>query len=144
MAATARAFDQVDPLYGEVPAGGGERPLLHRLLRRLAGSGPVSEDGRTPVPRRGPAIVVANHPFGSLEGAALYTAALLPHRPESLQRLGPALEPGRSLVRDESQNGFAPLLRPHLRLGGKLLGFNVDPEFSWMPVVFGGSAPPVH
>ncbi|MFN0170466.1 MAG: lysophospholipid acyltransferase family protein [Bryobacteraceae bacterium] len=40
----------------------------------------------------------------------LYTATLFRYRPEFLDRLGPAVELGRSFIRAEYQKGFAPLL----------------------------------
>ena len=40
----------------------------------------------------------------------LYTASLFQYGPEFLERMGPAIELGRSFVRAEYQRGFQPLL----------------------------------
>ncbi len=55
-------------------------------------------------------VVGAYRLAGTDKVRRLYTATLFEYRDEFLNRLGPALELGRSFVRQEYQKGFAPLL----------------------------------
>ena len=52
---------------------GESRSLPERLLSRLAVTYRVGERDLQQIPRSGPVVVVANHPFGILEGAVLAT-----------------------------------------------------------------------
>lgn len=65
-------FRQADELYHSLQAcESGSLP--DRLLHRLAVTVRMSDRDLQQVPRNGPVIVVANHPFGILEGAVLAT-----------------------------------------------------------------------
>ena len=52
---------------------GDTRSLPERLLSRLAVTYRIGERDLQQIPRRGPVVIVANHPFGILEGAVLAT-----------------------------------------------------------------------
>ncbi|MBN9656741.1 MAG: lysophospholipid acyltransferase family protein [Acidobacteria bacterium] len=73
LAAKALAFDRVEQTYAELRSGGDGRPFLQRLLDRLEVDCRVADRDLAQVPRSGPAVLVANHPFGILEGAVLAT-----------------------------------------------------------------------
>src|SRR4051812_12790508 len=64
-------FDKAERLYTSVRSGAERLPA--RLLRRLNVTFHVREHDLEQIPHRGPVIVVANHPFGILEGAVLAT-----------------------------------------------------------------------
>jgi len=52
----------------------GDTPSLpERLLSRLAVTYRIGERDLHQIPRSGPVVIVANHPFGILEGAVLAT-----------------------------------------------------------------------
>lgn len=68
-------LDQFDRLYQDAP-GAEPRPIAERSLALLNVLPQVSERDLALIPRQGPVVVVANHPFGLIEGAIL--AALLP------------------------------------------------------------------
>jgi putative hemolysin len=51
-----------------------DKPLTERLLHRLSVTYRVGERDLQQIPREGPVVIVANHPFGILEGAVLSTA----------------------------------------------------------------------
>ena len=69
------ALDRFDCLYEDAP-GCGARPLAQRSLALLNVSPQISERDLALIPKQGPVVAVANHPFGLIEGAIL--AALLP------------------------------------------------------------------
>ncbi len=64
---------RVASLYASLRATDEATPLPERLLRRLKVTCRVSDADLEHIPRRGPAIVVVNHPFGILEGAVMAT-----------------------------------------------------------------------
>jgi putative hemolysin len=68
-------LDRFDSLYADVP-GAGARPIAERSLALLNVRPCVSDRDLALIPKSGPVVVVANHPFGLIEGAIL--AALLP------------------------------------------------------------------
>src|ERR1700758_5138609 len=73
-------LNRLRDLYQKVrrPDGG---PILENLLKEIQITYQVDDEDLTGIPETGPAIVVANHPFGMLEGAILGT--MLPHiRPD--------------------------------------------------------------
>ena len=72
---------EIELVYGRLRAMGGGRPIAERLLQLLEVTLRISELDTAHVPRKGPAVLVVNHPFGILEGAAL--ATILPRiRPD--------------------------------------------------------------
>ncbi len=68
-------LDQFDRFYEDVP-GVEPRPIAERSLALLNVLPRVSERDLALIPKQGPVVAVANHPFGLIEGAIL--AALLP------------------------------------------------------------------
>jgi putative hemolysin len=69
-------LDRFDHLSEEVRRVPDERPFVERFLARLNVRTRVSAQDLALIPKDGPVVVVANHPFGLLEGAIL--SALLP------------------------------------------------------------------
>ena len=66
-------LDSIQQAYAALRARTDERPILERLLERLSITYRLGERDLEQVPRSGPLVVVANHPFGMLEGAVLAT-----------------------------------------------------------------------
>ena len=62
---------EIEATYGALRAMGGDQPLPERLLQHLEITHRVSDKDLDHVPRKGAAVLVVNHPFGILEGAAL-------------------------------------------------------------------------
>ncbi|MDO3378996.1 lysophospholipid acyltransferase family protein [Geoalkalibacter halelectricus] len=62
-------------IYSHIQADPGPEPFPERVLRHLGIDVALDEQQTRNVPRSGPALVVANHPFGAVEGLVL--AALL-------------------------------------------------------------------
>lgn len=73
LASKVFALDRVEQTYAELRCDGDGRPFLQRLLERLEVRCKVADRDLAHVPRSGPAVLVANHPFGILEGAVLAT-----------------------------------------------------------------------
>ncbi|WP_321475754.1 GNAT family N-acyltransferase [uncultured Paludibaculum sp.] len=67
------AIDQVEEIYGTLRTQDDGRPFLDRLLAELEITCTVCDRDLAHVPRSGPAVFVANHPFGILEGAVIAT-----------------------------------------------------------------------
>jgi len=68
-------LDRLEDLYLEVQRRRDDQPFPNRFLTLLNVHPQVSEQDLALVPRQGPVVAVANHPFGMIEGAVL--AALL-------------------------------------------------------------------
>lgn len=68
-------LDRFDQLYEGVPQSDA-RPIAERSLALLNVRPQISQRDLALIPKRGPVVAVANHPFGLIEGAIL--AALLP------------------------------------------------------------------
>lgn len=66
-------FDQADRAYEALRAAG-NGPLLENLLQFLEVTFKATPADLNHIPRKGPAVIVANHPFGILEAAVLVTA----------------------------------------------------------------------
>lgn len=64
-------LDKVNQLYRQVDKNGGSRRFLQGLLEALAVSYRCHEKDILSIPASGPVIVVANHPFGAIEGIIL-------------------------------------------------------------------------
>lgn len=65
-------LDRLRELYQKVRKPEG-RPVLENLLNELQISYEVDPDDLAGIPKAGPVVIVANHPFGLLEGAILGT-----------------------------------------------------------------------
>jgi len=63
-------IDQLDRIYHSTTK---DRPIPEQLLGKLAVTYRVSELDLQQIPRTGATVIVANHPFGILEGAVLAT-----------------------------------------------------------------------
>jgi len=63
-------IDQLDRIYHSTTK---DRPIPEQFLDRLAVTYRVSGLDLQQIPRSGPTVIVANHPFGILEGAVLAT-----------------------------------------------------------------------
>ncbi len=75
------SFDQVQELYHSLEASSPAADLPERLLEKLAVTYRAADSDLQQIPRKGPVVVVANHPFGILEGAVL-AAVLTKLRPD--------------------------------------------------------------
>ncbi len=67
--------------YGEIRAMPGDECFTDKILAGLNVRVEVGEGGHLRIPRTGPLVVVANHPFGGVEAAAL-ASLLLAVRPD--------------------------------------------------------------
>ncbi len=61
----------LNAIYNNVNARSCPEDFLDKVLEFMAVEYRVSDDDLTRIPREGPAVVVANHPFGALEGVIL-------------------------------------------------------------------------
>jgi putative hemolysin len=77
--AGAIGLRQLEILYQELAAAADTRAIWSRLLKKLQIRYRVSEKDIAQIPGSGPTIVIANHPFGILDGAIL-SELLLPIR----------------------------------------------------------------
>jgi putative hemolysin len=64
-------LSRLDLFYGRVTDAGTAEPFLERTLRLLGVAIDVSQEDIARVPSSGPVVVVANHPFGMVEGLVL-------------------------------------------------------------------------
>ena len=67
-------YQEADRAYAALQHGDTEQPLLKRLLEFLEVTYKVAPADLNHIPRKGPAVIVANHPFGILEAAVIVTA----------------------------------------------------------------------
>ena len=66
-------LNQLDRMYREMYAAGGDGPFMGRVLEELGIETVVSERDLARVPEEGRLIIVANHPFGGIDGMILLT-----------------------------------------------------------------------
>ena len=67
---------ELERIYRDLRSMDGDRPITERLLERLQITYRLGARDLQQVPSKGPAVVVANHPFGLLDGAILLTVLL--------------------------------------------------------------------
>jgi len=91
-------LDRLRELYQKVRKTEG-RPVLENLLNELQVSYEVDPDDLARIPKTGPVVVVANHPFGLLEGAILGT--MLPRVRPDVKILANYLLAGLPEVEDQ-------------------------------------------
>src|SRR5262249_43899268 len=65
------SFPALNALYRETRGMPAELPFCERGLRVLHAQIDIAAEGLARIPTRGPLIVVANHPFGGLDGLVL-------------------------------------------------------------------------
>ena len=75
------SFPRLNSMYAQIAGGSDDRSFFERSLARLRIRYQVSDLDRVRLPRKGPAVVVANHPFGGVEGIVL-ADLLLKTRPD--------------------------------------------------------------
>src|ERR1700687_4193210 len=68
-------LDRLDRLWADVP-GADNRLIADHPLALLNVQTQVSDRDRALIPKQGPVVVVANHPFGLIEGAILASILL--------------------------------------------------------------------
>ena len=66
-------FGELYEMYAEISHVGNGTSFFQAMLDRLQVSLKLDESELTKIPATGPCVIVANHPFGILEGAALMT-----------------------------------------------------------------------
>lgn len=74
-------LSELDQFYAEVARGDCELDFIERVLEALNVSHKIGDGDLARVPREGPLIVIANHPFGIVDGVIL-TAIIRSVRPD--------------------------------------------------------------
>ncbi|MCP5489284.1 MAG: lysophospholipid acyltransferase family protein [Verrucomicrobia bacterium] len=65
------ALDEINQIYIEASTHQREQPFPRRVLEEMNVSVDISDQILSRIPARGPVMVVANHPFGGIEGVIL-------------------------------------------------------------------------
>ena len=65
------SFPRLNSMYAQVAGGSDDRSFFERSLAGLRIDYQVTDLDQARLPRRGPVVVVANHPFGGIEGIIL-------------------------------------------------------------------------
>ena len=74
-------FNELERMYNEIKPAGKGQAFFQAMVERLRVDLQIDEAELARIPSRGPVVVVANHPFGILEGAAILSR-LLQIRPD--------------------------------------------------------------
>lgn len=132
LAARAAGLHELDALYEAARRVSPERPIAERLLALLGVRVAVTDADALRVPENGAAIVVANHPFGLLDAAAI--AAVLGQVRRDVRFLAnevlseiPEL---RDVVFPASAKGLRLAIQ-HLEAGGMLVVFPAGEVSHW-------------
>jgi putative hemolysin len=64
-------LEELNDLYSSVAEAGAEEDIWQRILKSLNVAYQVSPEDVANIPARGPLVVVANHPYGGIEGIIL-------------------------------------------------------------------------
>jgi putative hemolysin len=65
------ALHSLENLYRSMPPTGNADQFVDRVLSALAVKADIAAEEISRIPRKGPAIIIANHPFGAVEGLVL-------------------------------------------------------------------------
>jgi putative hemolysin len=76
VAARVLRFDELERMYAEIAPVGAGRPFFQAMLDGLSVEWELDRSELKKIPSSGPCVVVANHPFGLLEGAAILSKLL--------------------------------------------------------------------
>ncbi|MBD3297988.1 MAG: GNAT family N-acetyltransferase [candidate division Zixibacteria bacterium] len=134
-AETVFGLKQLNAVYSDLPSMGGAHEFFTRALERLGVRYTVTTSDRNRIPHNGPVVVLANHPFGAIEGVVLaslmtsirsdikFMANYLLGRIPEMRPLLIDVDPFGS--RDAASRNFRPLRQAieHVRNGGMLLVF---------------------
>lgn len=143
LAAKVLKLDEADTFYATLQGAADPSQLPAKLLQYIRVSVQIADTDRTRIPKHGPTMIVANHPFGLLESAALLTAVrevrsdvriianeILAGIPEIRELIIPV----DVLRRDRNANvsGVRQALR-FLRAGGAIIAFpaGMVSHFHW-------------
>jgi len=64
-------LDHLEEIYGKIQRSGGSGHFLAKFLEEMKVTYEISDVDRALIPREGPVIVVANHPYGGIESAIM-------------------------------------------------------------------------
>jgi putative hemolysin len=76
MAARVLRFGELEQMYARIASAGPGRPFFQAMLDGLNVEWQLDDAELAKIPSKGPCVVVANHPFGLLEGAAILSKLL--------------------------------------------------------------------
>lgn len=71
LAGRVLGFDKLQEIYDQVAAASEPRQFIGDILRVLGVSTSIEAECQNKIPKKGPVVLVANHPFGALEGLVL-------------------------------------------------------------------------